>query len=161
MARQGWTAKGASSLWRWQPSFWVAASGRCTLWPCWDCNFRSCFTTTRLITLISALVAILMVGLALLLLHFRPRTMQTIVGAGVIVGLGIVVMHYVGMAGMELCRPVYNLTDVVILRQLAFCRSVGSGNLGRLRQPDTAQYPAGHSVLSVLPFSRCILWQQA
>lgn len=72
------------------------------------------FYYDALITLISALVAILMVGLALLLLHFRPRTMPTIVGAGVIVGLGIVVMHYVGMAGMELCRPVYNLWDVAI-----------------------------------------------
>ncbi len=72
------------------------------------------FYYDALITLISALVAILMVGLALLLLHFRRRTMQTIVGAGVIVGLGIVVMHYVGMAGMELCRPVYNATDVAI-----------------------------------------------
>lgn len=72
------------------------------------------FYYDALITLISALVAILMVGLALLLLHFRPRTMQTIVSAGVIVGLGIVVMHYVGMAGMELCRPVYTFWDVAI-----------------------------------------------
>lgn len=72
------------------------------------------FYYDALITLMSALVAILMVGLALLLLHFRPRTMQTIIGAGIIVGLGIVVMHYVGMAGMELCRPVYNALDVAI-----------------------------------------------
>ncbi|WP_170426402.1 MHYT domain-containing protein [Ruegeria arenilitoris] len=72
------------------------------------------FYYDALITLISALVAILMVGLALLILHFRPRTMGTLVAAGVIVGLGIVVMHYVGMAGMELCRPVYNVWDVTI-----------------------------------------------
>ena len=72
------------------------------------------FYYDALITLISALVAILMVGLALLLLHFRPRTMRTIVAAGVIVGLGIVVMHYVGMAGMELCRPVYTVWDVAL-----------------------------------------------
>lgn len=72
------------------------------------------FHYDALVTLISALVAILMVGLALLLLHFRPRTLSTIVGAGVIIGLGIVVMHYVGMAGMELCRPVYNALDVAI-----------------------------------------------
>ena len=72
------------------------------------------FYYDALITLISALVAILMVGLALLILHFRPRTIRTLVLAGVIVGLGIVVMHYVGMAGMELCRPVYNVWDVAI-----------------------------------------------
>lgn len=82
------------------------------------------FYYDALITLISALVAILMVGLALLLLHFRPRTMQTIVGAGVIVGLGIVVMHYVGMAGMELCRPVYNAWDVVIATLASVALSV-------------------------------------
>ncbi|WP_170420530.1 MHYT domain-containing protein [Ruegeria arenilitoris] len=72
------------------------------------------FYYDALITLISALVAILMVGLALLLLHFRARSPGTIVGAGVIVGLGIVVMHYIGMAGMELCRPVYTASDVAI-----------------------------------------------
>ena len=72
------------------------------------------FYYDALITLISALVAILMVGLALLLLHFRPRTPQIMIGAGVIVGLGIVVMHYIGMAGMQLCRPVYNVVDVVL-----------------------------------------------
>nr|WP_247742861.1 MHYT domain-containing protein [Shimia sp. R9_1] len=72
------------------------------------------FFYDALITLISALVAILMVGLALLLLHFRERSPRVILGAGVIVGLGIVVMHYVGMAGMQLCRPVYGVLDVVI-----------------------------------------------
>lgn len=84
------------------------------------------FYYDALITLISALVAILMVGLALLLLHFRPRTMQTIVGAGVIVGLGIVVMHYVGMAGMELCRPVYNVLDVAIATLASVVLSVAA-----------------------------------
>lgn len=67
-----------------------------------------------MITLISALVAILMVGLALLLLHVRARSPGTIVGAGVIVGLGIVVMHFIGMAGIELCRPVYTASDATL-----------------------------------------------
>ncbi len=65
-----------------------------------------------LITLISALVAILMVGLALLVLHFRPRTAASITGAGAIVGVGILAMHYIGMAGMELCRPSYSVLGV-------------------------------------------------
>jgi NO-binding membrane sensor protein with MHYT domain len=67
-----------------------------------------------LITLISALVVILMIGLALLILHFRPRTPVTITLAGGIVGMGIAVMHYIGMLGMELCRPVFGLLDVGI-----------------------------------------------
>ena len=60
-----------------------------------------------LTTLVSALAAILMTGLALLILHFRPRTSRSVTLAGVIMGLGIAVMHYIGMSGMELCRPVY------------------------------------------------------
>jgi diguanylate cyclase len=60
-----------------------------------------------LTTLVSALAAILMTGLALLILHFRPRTPRSVTLAGTIMGLGIAVMHYIGMSGMELCRPVY------------------------------------------------------
>ncbi|EEE39212.1 carbon monoxide dehydrogenase operon C protein [Rhodobacteraceae bacterium KLH11] len=84
------------------------------------------FYYDALITLISALVAILMVGLALLLLHFRPRTHQTMTGAGVIVGLGIVVMHYIGMAGMQLCRPVYSVLDVVLATLASVALSVAA-----------------------------------
>jgi NO-binding membrane sensor protein with MHYT domain len=60
-----------------------------------------------LTTLVSALVAILMTGLALLILHFRRRTPASMALAGAIIGLGIAMMHYIGMSGMELCRPVY------------------------------------------------------
>ena len=66
-----------------------------------------------LTTLISALVAILMTGLALLILHFRPRTKASMLAAGGIVGAGISAMHYIGMAGMELCRPVYSVPGVL------------------------------------------------
>jgi NO-binding membrane sensor protein with MHYT domain len=64
------------------------------------------------ITLVSALIAILMVGLALVLLHFTRRSKTVIVAAGAIVGLGILVMHYVGMAGMQLCKPAYTVVGV-------------------------------------------------
>lgn len=66
-----------------------------------------------LITLISALVAILMTGLALLILHFRPRTKPMITLAGAIIGVGISTMHYIGMSGMELCRPVYTPMGII------------------------------------------------
>ncbi len=59
------------------------------------------------ITLVSALTAILIVGAALILLHFAERTPTTITLAGGIVGTGILVMHYIGMAGLELCRAIY------------------------------------------------------
>lgn len=85
------------------------------------------FYYDSLVTLISALVAILIAGLALLVVHFGQRTRARVVLAGVIVGLGIPVMHYVGMSGMQICRPVYGVAGVavalvasVVLSVLAF-----------------------------------------
>ena len=60
-----------------------------------------------LVTLISALLGILVVGLGLIVLHFRRRTPATITAAGLIVGTGILGMHYTGMAGMQACRAEY------------------------------------------------------
>lgn len=75
------------------------------------------------ITLLSALTAILIVGGALIVLHFTERTPLTILTAGGIVGIGILVMHYIGMAGLELCRAVYTLPGVLLssLAAIALC----------------------------------------
>ncbi len=59
------------------------------------------------VTLASAVIAILIVGLALLILHFMERTRATLSVSGVMVGLGIIAMHYTGMAGLELCQAHY------------------------------------------------------
>ncbi|PYG27204.1 MHYT domain-containing protein [Pelagimonas varians] len=66
------------------------------------------------ITLISALVAILVVGCALLILHFWKRTRGTLVLSGVIVGLGVVAMHYLGMSAMELCQALYTPAGITL-----------------------------------------------
>ena len=66
------------------------------------------------ITLVSALSAILIVGAALILLHFAARTPLVITSAGAIVGVGILVMHYIGMSRLELCRAIYSLPTVII-----------------------------------------------
>jgi NO-binding membrane sensor protein with MHYT domain len=66
------------------------------------------------ITLASALLAILIVGTALLLLHFRERTPVTLTAAGALVGFGILAMHYVGMAGLQLCRAVYTPFGILL-----------------------------------------------
>lgn len=66
------------------------------------------------ITLASALIAILIVAAALVLLHFRKRTPRTIFAAGALVGCGILAMHYVGMAGLQLCRAVYSPLGVAL-----------------------------------------------
>ncbi|WP_341367876.1 MHYT domain-containing protein [Yoonia sp. BS5-3] len=65
------------------------------------------------ITLVSALSAILLVGAALILLHFAERTPKIIMLAGAIVGVGVLVMHYIGMAGLELCRAIYTPLGVI------------------------------------------------
>lgn len=66
------------------------------------------------ITLISALTAILIVGAALIILHFTVRTRFTVSLAGGIVGVGVLVMHYIGMTGLELCRAVYAPLGVIV-----------------------------------------------
>ncbi len=71
------------------------------------------FYYDALVTLVSALVAILVTGMALLILHFRPRTLHSILLAGTIIGIGIPAMHYIGMSGMELCRPSYTPAGVI------------------------------------------------
>jgi len=79
-----------------------------------------------LMTMVSALVAILMVGIALLVLHFRARTLANIVIAGIIVGMGIPTMHYIGMAGMQLCKPTYTLGGVVLAVSASVILGIGS-----------------------------------
>ena len=66
------------------------------------------------ITLLSALTGILIVGGALIVLHFMERTPTTILSAGAMIGTGVLVMHYIGMAGLEMCRAVYSLPGVAL-----------------------------------------------
>ena len=65
-----------------------------------------------LVTLLSALVAVLVVGVALLILHFRKRETRTILLAGGIVGAGILAMHYIGMSGIQGSLTVYTPVGV-------------------------------------------------
>ncbi len=52
-------------------------------------------------TLASVLIAILVTGIGLIILHFGPRNQTRIVAAGTLTGLGIVSMHYVGMSAIS------------------------------------------------------------
>jgi len=67
-----------------------------------------------LVTLASALLGILVVGLSLIILHFRRRTPARITLAGLILGAGILAMHYTGMAGMQACRAEYAPGGIVL-----------------------------------------------
>ena len=67
-----------------------------------------------LYTLGSALIAILMAGIALLTMHFAPRTWLSQIVSGVVLGNGIVVMHYVGMSAIRGCLPLYDPFGVAL-----------------------------------------------
>lgn len=77
-------------------------------------------------TLASALIAILVTGGALLVLHFWGRSSAHIVLAGIVMGLGVVTMHYVGMYGMRGCQPVFGVGGYVISTLLAIAICIGA-----------------------------------
>jgi len=79
-----------------------------------------------LVTLLSALVAVLVVGIALLLLHFRERKARTITLAGIIVGVGILAMHYLGMSGIQRCLPVYSPVGIALSIIASIGLSIGA-----------------------------------
>ncbi len=76
-----------------------------------------------LTTMISALAAILVTGMALLVVHFGERTPTRITLAGALVGVGIPIMHYLGMSGMQICSPVYSIAGIAtaLVSSLILC----------------------------------------
>lgn len=65
-------------------------------------------------TLGSALIAVLMCGIAFLIMHYAGRTWTHTAISGAILGNGIVAMHYVGMAGIRGCLPSFEPQGVVL-----------------------------------------------
>ena len=95
------------------------------------------FYYDALLTLASALVAILIAGVALLILHFRPRNLRNITASGFILGLGIPAMHYLGMQGIQLCRVSYSPLGVFVAISVSILLCIGAiwvtyGNRSRL-----------------------------
>jgi len=65
-------------------------------------------------TLSSALIAILVAGTALLILHFTSRTPTHLIIAGSVLGIGIVLMHYVGMLAIRGVTPQFTVLSIVL-----------------------------------------------
>ncbi|MEM9551209.1 MAG: MHYT domain-containing protein [Pseudomonadota bacterium] len=126
--------RGASQLSEARRQIVVALSAIVLGWGIWSMHFVAMlglelpvlYYYDALRTLISALLAILIVGLALVLVHFGTRTRGRIVLAGAVLGLGIPVMHYVGMSGMEICRPINSVSGVVIALAASVVLGIGS-----------------------------------
>lgn len=70
-------------------------------------------------TIASALIAILLAGLSLLLMHFGQRTPGAIAVSGGLLGIGIVAMHYVGLSAIEGCLPQVSVQGVGLAGVLA------------------------------------------
>ncbi len=79
-----------------------------------------------LTTLASALIAILLAGLALLLMHYGQRGPRKAALAGAILGAGIVAMHYVGLSGIEGCLPIYDPTGFAVAGGLALAMGIAA-----------------------------------
>lgn len=100
-------------------------------------------------TLVSALLAILVTGMGLILLHFGQRSHLRIVGAGVLTGLGIVGMHYLGMSAIRgNCVLLYDPLGVVLAALIAIAASILGLELA-YRQRGLAQTVIGGIVLGL------------
>jgi NO-binding membrane sensor protein with MHYT domain len=92
-------------------------------------------TYTALPTLASALVAILVVGVGLIVLHFGARTRTRIVLAGTLTGLGIVAMHYIGMSAISgNCIVGYQTTGLVLSTAIGIGSSIYALDLAYRRR---------------------------
>lgn len=81
-------------------------------------------------TLGSALIAILVTGCALLCLHFGIRNKKRIAIAGVLTGIGIVTMHYLGMSAISTnCIVTYNPAGLIIATAIAIAASIAAMEL--------------------------------
>lgn len=81
-------------------------------------------------TLISALIAVLVTGAALLSLHFGQRSRRRIIIAGTVTGLGIVSMHYAGMSAISAnCIVTYSPVGVAVAVGLGIAASIAAMSL--------------------------------
>ncbi len=100
-------------------------------------------------TLLSALLAILVTGMGLILLHFGKRTHVRIVGAGVLTGLGIVGMHYLGMSAIRgNCVVIYEPAGVLLASLIGIAASILALELA-YRQRGLAKTLVGAIVLGL------------
>jgi NO-binding membrane sensor protein with MHYT domain len=67
------------------------------------------------VTVLSMVIAVIVVGIGLLIVGFGSSRWRTLLLGGLIIGLGVASMHYIGMAAMKMPDTVrYNNTLVVL-----------------------------------------------
>ncbi len=102
-----------------------------------------------LYTLGSVLIAILFTGLSFYLMHFGVRNPLRFAAAGALTGLGIVCMHYVGMAAIKgNCVVTFASGGIVLSTTIAVLSSIGTFTLA-YRKRTLGQLVLGSIVLGV------------
>ncbi|GHB14554.1 MULTISPECIES: MHYT domain-containing protein [Streptomyces] len=67
------------------------------------------------LTILSLVVAVLVVGVGVFIVGYRGATRPALISAGLITGLGVAAMHYIGMEGMRLNGQIeYDTVSVVL-----------------------------------------------
>lgn len=102
-----------------------------------------------LYTLGSALIAILITGFGLSMMHVGERTLVSTVSAGTLTGLGIVSMHYVGMRAISAnCLVVYHPAGFFVSSAFAVAAATCALALGCGRRT-LAQLSLGAVILGI------------
>jgi len=92
-------------------------------------------TYAALPTLVSVLVAILMTGIGLIVLHFGQRNQLRILIAGALAGVGVVCMHYIGMSAISGNLAVsYSPEGIVLSTLIAIVSSIFAFELAYRRR---------------------------
>ncbi|MGL4321366.1 MAG: MHYT domain-containing protein [Paracoccaceae bacterium] len=77
-------------------------------------------------TVASALIAILIAGTSLLIMHFATRRASTIATSGALLGIGIAVMHFVGLSAIEGCLPQISTSTIALSAMLAIVLGIAA-----------------------------------
>lgn len=67
------------------------------------------------VTVLSMLIAVIVVGIGLLIVGFGTSGWRTLLLGGLIIGLGVASMHYIGMAAMRMPDTVRYSNGLVVL----------------------------------------------
>jgi PAS domain S-box-containing protein len=95
----------------WSRRVWLAAAALAMGGGIWSMHFVAmlAFNMPGMIagydaalTLFSLLVAVVVTGIAFAVMNYAPGSPVRLAGAGVFMGLGVVAMHYIGMAAMKM-----------------------------------------------------------
>jgi len=67
------------------------------------------------VTVVSMLIAVVVVGIGLFIVGFGGDTLGPVLGGGLVIGIGVASMHYIGMSAMRMPEAMHYNVALVIL----------------------------------------------